>query len=307
MQVVMKFFFTGGTGFIGSILCKALTKEGHEITMLTNPMKSGGPFHKRVTFVEGDPTRPGDWQERVAEHDVVVNLAGASLFQRWNSKVKKEIFDSRVLATTNIVEALKNNKGKAAHLFSASGVGYYGYHGDKILDEDSPPGNSFLARVALEWEAVARKAEKFNIRVILCRFGIVLGGGGGALRKILQLSNLHIGGRWGGGNQWFSWIHERDVVNIFLFLLAHTHIEGPVNFTAPTPVQNKEMAKLLEEIAQRRLVIGTIPAFIFRLVWGEFSNVFLQGQRVFPHKLIESGFSFQFQTLRESLIELTGK
>ncbi|MCX5799614.1 MAG: NAD-dependent epimerase/dehydratase family protein, partial [Proteobacteria bacterium] len=195
----MKFFFTGGTGFIGSILCKALIKEGHEVTMLISPMKSGDPFHKRVTFIEGDPTRPGDWQERVAEHDVVVNLAGASLFQRWNSKVKKEIFDSRVLATTNIVEALKNNNGKAAHLFSASGVGYYGYHGDEILDEDSPPGNSFLARIALEWEAVARKAEKFNIRVILCRFGIVLGGEGGALRKILQLSNLHIGGRWGGG------------------------------------------------------------------------------------------------------------
>ena len=178
----VKIFITGGTGFVGKTLASALIWSGKEVTILTRSAK-GGPTG--IAWVEGDPTQRGGWQERVKGHDVVINLAGASIFSRWTEKTKKTLRESRILTTRHIVEAMEGGKGKA--LFSTSAIGYYGFHGDEDLTEESPPGGDFLALLARDWEAEAREAEKRGCRVVIARFGIVLGEKGGALGQMIPL------------------------------------------------------------------------------------------------------------------------
>lgn len=299
----MKFFFTGGTGFIGNTLVSHLLNEGHEITLLVLPGRKVSNTDRHLTIIEGNPAEPGSWQEDLATHQVIINLAGTPIFQRWNSRVKKAIYDSRILTTRNIVAALGKSNQEGKHLFSASGIGYYGYH-DDLCEEESPPGDSFLARLAVDWEAEALKARTGGTRVVLCRFGIVLGKQGGALKRSIPLFNLHLGGSWGSGEQWFSWIHERDVIDSFLFLLAHREIDGPVNVTAPNPVRNREMVTAFKKALGKKSVIQAIPQPVIQGLLGEFSEVFLKGQRVLPGKLLQHGYHFQFPTLEDSLEDL---
>ena len=183
----MKIFLVGGTGFLGKYLCRVLPGEGHALTALVRPGSNLEGFGKSVSIVTGDPTREGDWQESLAGHDAVINLAGTSIFQRWTKKIKKEILESRVLSTQNIVNALKGVQGRETCLLNASGVGYYGSCGNEIIDELHPPGDTFLASVAQSWESAARMAEEAGIRVVQCRFGIILGRNGGAFRRMLPL------------------------------------------------------------------------------------------------------------------------
>ena len=300
----MKCFFTGGTGFIGTMLVSRLLGEGHEITLLVQPGRKVTNTRHHLTIIEGNPLEPGGWQEHLSRHQLIVNLAGTSLFQRWSSRTKHAIYASRILTTRNIVAALAKSSGEVKHLFSASGIGYYGCRPNEPLNEESPPGDSFLARVAAGWEAEAEKAKLFGVRVVLCRFGIVLGQGGGALKRTIALFKLHLGGRWGSGEQWFSWIHERDVIDSFLFLLAHREIDGPVNFTAPNPVRNRDMARIVGEVLGTKSIIGSVPSSLIRGLLGEFSEVFLKGQKVIPRKLLEQGFRFTFPTLEEGLSHL---
>jgi len=139
---------TGGSGFIGSLLVKKLTENGHEVNILTRKIGPGYILPKGATFIEGDPARPGPWQEKVADYEAVINLAGASLFKRWTKEYKKEIHDSRILTTNNLVDALKGREGQLTHFLSTSAVGYYGFHGDEALYEDDKPGDDFLANLA---------------------------------------------------------------------------------------------------------------------------------------------------------------
>jgi uncharacterized protein (TIGR01777 family) len=175
---------------------------------------------------------------------------------------------------------------------------------DEILHEQSEPGGSFLARVAVDWENEALKAKAFGTRVILCRFGIVLGREGGALKNMLPLFKYWCGGRWGSGRQWFSWIHGWDCARAFLYLLEHSDIEGAVNIAAPNPVTNQEMSYLLRHALRRRTIFPCIPGFLIRVMLGEFSDVFLKGQRVIPEKLLAGGFQFRYPTLEECLSDL---
>jgi uncharacterized protein (TIGR01777 family) len=155
----MRVFMTGGTGFVGSMLSQSLFAKGHRVTLLTRNTKKSRPLPEGVVLVEGDPTVTGAWQEKVTDHEIIINLAGASIFRRWSEKEKRLIRDSRMETTRNLVETLKGDKGKGKTLLSASAVGYYGFHGDEKLYEDAPSGEDFLARVAEEWEAAALKAE----------------------------------------------------------------------------------------------------------------------------------------------------
>jgi uncharacterized protein (TIGR01777 family) len=300
----MKVFIVGGSGFIGRSLIDGLKAQGYWLTVLVRPGKELRRLPSSIDFVTGDPMEPGAWQDVMTEHDVIINLAGATIFRRWSDSVRAEILDSRIITTRRIVEALKNAKGKSMRLFNASGIGYYGHCGDEILDEYAPPGNTFLARVALEWESEARKAEELNVGVVLCRFGIVLGKNGGALRRIAALTRFYLGGAWGSGKQWFSWIHIEDVVKAFLLLLEHRDLEGAVNFTAPQAVRNREMVTTFREVLKKSTLINTIPEALFKLVLGEFSGEFLKGQRVSPCRLLENGFAFQCPTLKEALTDL---
>ncbi|MBW2065471.1 MAG: TIGR01777 family oxidoreductase [Deltaproteobacteria bacterium] len=300
----MKVFITGGTGFVGQTLTRRFSDKGMEVTVLTRRVEGKPPLPQGASYLEGDPRVQGAWQQRVPEHEVVINLAGASIFRRWTESAKEEIRESRIAGTKNLVEALKERKGRDATLLSASAVGYYGFHGDEELDEDSPPGDDFLASVAREWEVAALEARKFYVRVAVLRFGIVLGRQGGALKQMLPLFKWCLGAPLGSGRQWFSWIHEQDLAEIFLYLAQRRDIEGPVNCTSPNPVRNRDFTKALGRALNRPTFMPAVPSLFMRLIYGEFGSILVKGQRVNPERLTGAGFAFRYPEVEDALRNL---
>jgi hypothetical protein len=300
----MKIFMTGGTGFVGTTLTEKLTQEKHQVTILTRAPSESRALPQGAKYVEGDPTEKGVWQESVAEHEVIINLAGASIFSRWSETAKEIIRDSRIYTTQNLVEALAARKEKETLLLSTSAIGYYGLHEDEELIEESPAGDNFLASLAQEWEAEALKAEAYGARVALLRFGIILGKNGGALGQMVPLFNLWLGSPLGSGEQWFSWIHEEDLASIYLHLIGQKDITGAINCTAPNPVRNMDLTRALGEVLGKPTFMPAVPGFMLRMVMGEFGSVLLEGQRVLPKRLLDTGFRFSFPEIEKALQHL---
>jgi uncharacterized protein (TIGR01777 family) len=298
----VKVFMTGGTGFVGAYLSRDLVQAGHTITILSRQAQPQGPGG--IDFLTGDPNQAGAWMAAVPEHDWIINLAGASIFARWSEAYKQEIFESRVRTTRNLVAALAAGNGR--QLFcSTSAVGYYGPRGEEVLTEDSPPDAGFLGELAKAWEAEALKAQDLGVRVVVTRFGIVLGRDGGALGQMTPLFKKFVGGPIGSGNQWFSWIHQADHARAFRFIQENPHLSGPVNLTAPHPVRNRELAKALGRALHRPSFMPA-PEFMLRLALGEFADTLLTGQQVLPKRLLDAGFEFNFPTIEKALADLLG-
>jgi len=300
----MKVFITGGTGFVGSHLTKQLVQKGFHVTVLTRSDSTARLFPESVRLIQGDPSQPGSWQDKLSESAAVINLAGASIFQRWNAKSKRIIRESRIATTRNIVTAIAQRKEDNIDLINASAVGFYGHSGEEPCDENHPPGSDFLASVTREWETEALKAHEYGARVVLCRFGIVLGSKEGAMGKMLPFFRWGMGARLGSGCQWFSWIHQEDISRIFPFVLENKDIRGALNCTAPHPVQNKYFTKALAKAVKRPLVIPLLPGFLLKIALGEFSETLLKGQKVIPKILMGKGFSFQFPDVESALHDL---
>jgi uncharacterized protein (TIGR01777 family) len=301
----MKVLITGGTGFVGKKITSRLVQDRNEVTILTRSLKEPEKISPGISYLEGDPTRKGRWQEAIKGQDVIINLAGASIFSKWTDQQKKLIRESRMNTTRHIVQGMKVQPQKKITLLSTSAVGYYGFHGDEELAEDSPPGNDFLARLAGEWEEEALKAEAQGARVVITRFGIVLGEQGGALSQMIPLFKKFIGGPIGNGRQWFSWIHITDLVEALVFLMQHPEISGPVNLCAPHPVKNKDLAKALGKALHRPSSFPA-PGFMVKWVLGEFGSVILEGQRVIPKRLLDQGFVFRYPDIDQALQEVVG-
>jgi uncharacterized protein len=302
----MKMLITGGTGFVGTHLTSRLIQDGHVVTILTRSLKGARGSLPGISYLEGDPTKKGSWQGAIKNHDAVINLAGASIFSKWTEEHKRAIRESRVNTTQNIVEGIPSRPERPFTLFSTSAVGYYGFCGDEELVEDSPPGNDFLARIAKEWEGEALKARDKGDRVVITRFGIVMGEKGGALSQMIPLFKKFIGGPIGSGRQWFSWIHIKDLAEAFAFLLKHPEISGPINVCSPNPVRNKDLAKAIGKVLHRPSFIPA-PGFMVKLVLGEFGSVILEGQRVIPRRLLENGFVFQYPDIEKALHGILGQ
>jgi len=299
----MKIFVTGGTGFVGRDLVSRLLGEGHAVTVVSRSERASEGLPGGTSIVIGDPTEVGAWQDSVKGQDCIINLAGTSLFSRWTPETKELIRESRISTTRNIVDAIEPARGEDVVLFSTSAVGYYGFHGDEELTEESPPGDDFLARVAVEWENEAQRAAEKGVRVVITRFGIVLGEKGGALGQMMSIFRKYVGGPLGRGKQWFSWIHMGDLVGAFVFLMARPEITGPVNLTSPNPVRNEELAKTIGKAMHRPSFLPT-PGFMLKLVLGEFGSILLEGQRVIPRKLLDSGYVFIYPEIEEALQSL---
>lgn len=299
----MNVLITGGLGFVGTQLSVRLLERGHQVTVLDHSPEPRPYTPREVTYVYADTSVPGAWQQQIAAQHAVINLAGASIFRRWNTKTKKFIHDSRILTTGNVVQALAGESG--ALLCSTSAVGYYGFRGDEELTEESEHGDDFLATVCVDWEREANTAIERGARVVITRFGIVLGKTGGALGQMIPTFRRFVGGPLGSGKQWFSWIHMEDLVNAFLFTLDNPEINGPVNFCSPNPVRNEDLARALGKALSRPSFFRT-PAFLLRLFLGEFGSMVLKGQRVIPAKLIKAGFAFQYPELEGALHEVVG-
>ncbi len=297
----MKVFITGSNGFVGSNLIRNLLQEGHEVTALVRRETRAGAFPGEVSVVVGQSTESGNWQEAVPGHDLLINLAGASIFKRWNAEYKQLLRDSRILTTRNLVDAIAD--GAAVTLLSTSAVGFYGFTGDEELEETSPGGKDFLATLARDWESEARKAEEKGARVVTTRFGVVLGNDGGALDQMVLPFRFFVGGPLGDGRQWFSWIHVHDLCRAALFVASNPEIRGPVNFTAPGPVRNRDLAAAIGRALNRPSFMPA-PGFLISVLMGEFGDIILKGQRVVPRVLLQHGFSFDFPTIEDALANL---
>ena len=298
----MKVFMTGGTGFVGAYLSRELVKQGHEVTILSRREKPPAVQVPGIRLITGDPTQEGSWMGAAPEHQWIINLGGASIFGRWSPAYKQEIYESRIRTTRNLVIALAAGDRRQL-LCSASAVGYYGPRGDEVLTEESPQDSDFLARLGADWEAEALKARELGLRVVITRFGIVLGRGGGALGQMAPMFRRFLGGPLGSGQQWFSWIHQGDLARAFSFISEHPEIHGPVNLTAPNPVRNRDLARALGRVLHRPAWLPA-PEFMIRLAMGELAESLLTGQRVIPKRLLDAGFKFNFPTIEAALKDL---
>jgi uncharacterized protein (TIGR01777 family) len=306
----MRVFITGATGLIGKRLVRRLVERGHEPVVLSRRPAAGDVFGSPVGFVQGDPTQPGPWQDRAADCDAIINLAGEGIFnERWSTEFKARLHDSRVKSTENCVAAITRNPtrpdGTPKVLVNGSAIGYYGPHGDEPLDESSPPGSDFLASICVDWEAATNSAVRAGVRVVLVRTGIVLAREGGPLQKMLTPFKLFVGGPIGSGRQYMAWIHIEDIVGLFIFALDSPTASGPMNGTAPEPRSNKEFSKSLGRTLGRPAFFWT-PGFMLKVALGGASQLVTTGQNVLPKKALEWGYHFKFAKLDAALADVLG-
>lgn len=297
----MKILITGGTGFIGTAITRDLLEKGHNVVATGTFLRTDIVTHDRFRFIQANTAREGPWQAELEDVDGVINLAGRNIMGRWTKRYKKEIYDSRILTTSNVVDALAVHRG--TFLCSASAVGYYGDRGDDILTESEPPGKNYLAQVGQDWEEEALRAEEHGIRTVVMRFGIVLGKGGGALEKMIPAFRMFAGGPLGNGRQWFPWIHLQDVVSACLFVIGNEHLKGTFNFCSPNPVRNRELAKTLGRVLGVPAVMPT-PKLMLRLALGEAATALFDSLRVVPENLLNSGFSFKYPELEDAVRQI---
>lgn len=290
----MKVFVIGGSGFIGSALTRELSGAGHEVVISTRKETA---LQNKLTWTPPDLIPP----DTISKFDAVINLAGENIFsERWTSAKKERIRSSRVDTTKALVESMGASMKRPDVLINASAIGYYGPHGDEDVNERTPPGGDFLAGLCEEWEAAALQANKLGIRVVIPRFGIILGEGGGALSKMLGPFKAFVGGYIGSGKQWMSWVHIDDITGFIRYALENKSVSGPFNVTAPGPVRNREFGSALGKVLGRPAFFP-VPALALKLALGEFGDVLLTGQRVVSGKALKAGYIFKYTDVNDAL------
>jgi uncharacterized protein len=305
----MRVAVTGATGMIGAALVRALKARGDEVTALSRDAERASATLGVAAETWADPKAEQPPLDALRGREGVVHLLGEVIAQRWTDEVKREIRESRVLSTRNLVDALGElDPGERPRvLVSGSGAGWYGHRGDERLDESAPePGDDFLAQLSSDWEAEARRAEELGVRVVLNRTGVVLSESGGALEKMLPFFKAGIGGPVAGGRQYVPWVHVDDVVGATVFALEHDEASGPVNVTAPEPVTNKELSKALGRVL-RRPAFAPVPALAVKTLYGEMAEIVITGQRAVPGQLTELGYVFKQPELEPALRDATGR
>jgi uncharacterized protein len=303
----MRVVVTGATGTIGRTLVSALRERGDDVTALSRDTERARDLLGVDAEEWRDPRAQQPPLEALRGSNGVVNLLGEQIAQRWSDDAKREIRDSRILSTRNLVSALRElpEAERPNVLVSQSAVGWYGFRGDERLDESAPAGDDFLARLSVDWEAEARRAEELGVRVVVSRTGMVLSDSGGALEKMLPFFKAGIGGPVAGGNQYVPWVHLDDVVGAILFELDTEAASGPINLTAPEPATNKEFSKALGRVL-RRPAFAPVPALAVKALYGEMASIVITGQRAVPARLTELGYRFRRPALEAALRDATG-
>jgi len=299
----MKIIVAGGSGLIGRTLIKALSQDGHDVWLLTRrPGEVSLP--QGVQAAGWDGKTPQGWQHLADQADAIINLSGANIGERpWTNERKRVLRTSRTESGAAITTAVEQSAKKPAVVLQIAGVGYYGPHGDEVLDEQAAVGNDFLASVAQDWEDSTRNVTRLGVRHVIMRTGVVLTSKGGVIDPFLLQHRLFAGGPLGSGKQWMSWIHIEDLVNSFRFFLERADATGVFNVAAPEPVTNATFGRTLGKVMHRPYWLP-VPSFALKILLGEMSAIILTGQRVIPQRLLEMGFQFHYPGLRQALEDL---
>ena len=296
----MRVAVTGATGTIGRAVVRELQGRGDEVTALSRDAERARSALGVEAVEWADPKAQPAPAEALRGRDGVVHLLGEPVAQRWTEEAKREIRDSRVLGTRNLVAGLGALDERPGVVVSQSASGWYGDRGDERLEEDAPAGDDFLARVVTEWEAEARAAGELGVRVVTARTGVVLSESGGALDRMLPPFKLGVGGPVAGGRQYVPWVHLDDVAGALAFCLHDERARGPVNLTAPEPVTNRDLSKALGRVL-RRPAVAPVPGLAVRVLYGEMATVVTTGARAVPARLTELGYRFRRPDLEEAL------
>jgi len=277
----MKIAIAGASGFVGSSLSNTFEKKGFEVIKLKRD-----EIQDVITL-----------SHILNGCDVIINLSGANIINRWSDEYKNLLYSSRLGTTKHLIKAISQTTLKPKLFISTSAVGIY--TNKKVhTEEEFEYGDDFLAQLCKEWENEANKAKESNVRTVIFRFGIVLGSNGGALKKMLLPFKLGLGGTIGDGSQAFSFIHIEDLINAYLYTIENESIEGTYNMTAPTPTTNKGLTQALGETLKRPTILP-VPEFVLKLIFSEGAKVLTDGQSATPDKLLKAGFTFKYPTIEE--------
>jgi hypothetical protein len=296
----MRVFVTGASGLIGRALCNELLARGDQVVALSRRRRESADA--ALCWVQGDPSRCGDWTGELEGTDAVVHLAGESITGgRWTRARKRRLVDSRIQSTQRLVEAVVACQRPPATLVCGSASGYYGPRGDELLLESSPPGHDFLAELCVSWEAAAKAAVSHGLRVVSMRFGAVLDRSGGALARMLLPFRLGLGGPLGPAGRWFPWLHHRDATDMLCFALDHP-VSGALNCVATESTTMGDFAKTLGRVCRRPALLP-LPLPVLRLALGEMGEALVAGQRIAPRALVDAGYCFRYPAALAALEE----
>jgi hypothetical protein len=290
---------TGGTGLIGSNLCKLLKSKGHTVSILSrNKTKKPHVYYWNIEERHID-------NEAIINTDYIIHLAGAGIAdKRWTKARKKELVASRVNSTNLLFEKAKELNPNLKGFISASGVGYYGaITSEKIFQENNAPYNDFLSEICILWEKEAAKFNALNIRTVILRTGVVFSNKGGALEKIIKPIKLGVGAALGSGKQYMPWIAISDLCNIYVSAIENTELNGIYNAVAPEHITNKELTKSIAKTLKKPLWLPNVPSLVFKILLGELAVILLEGSRVSAEKIKKAGFNFEFPTIEKYFSE----
>ncbi len=308
-DAVERVVITGATGLIGKRIVQILLEKGSKVVALTrNVEKARKLLGDRVTCVHWDFSQPdeGDWKRYLCEADGVIHLAGTPLFERrWNADFKREIEESRTLGTRQLVDAITRSADKPRVFISASALGYYGADPEQVVDEAAPPADDLLARICVNWENEARKLDAHGVRTVQMRIGIVLSKESGALKELLPLFRIGIGGTMGDPHYYINWIHLEDCARMFTMALRNQEMRGPYNAAGPSPVTNAEFARGIARVLGRPALMR-FPVPVLKIIIGEAGEYASGGPRVQVAKIEDAGYRFFFSDLDRALANELG-
>jgi uncharacterized protein len=300
----MRIAITGATGLIGSALVPFFLREKHQVVQITRPGRSArGPT---TEFIAWSPEQRQLDPHLMEGFDVVIHLAGANVGEPWTVSHKRAILDSRINGTRLLCQTLSKLKQKPAVLLSASAVGFYGNQPeDVLLYEQSPKGQGFLADICYRWEEETAPAHEAGIRVVRMRFGVVLSKRGGALAKMWLPFKMGLGGVLGSGEQMMSWVALDEIPFIIKHMIERSNLDGPVNVVSPYPVSNREFTRTLGQVIHRPVIVR-VPEFAVQFLFGEMGqDLLLEGSRVMPQRLLDTGYLFHFADVKPALEKVT--
>ena len=296
----MDILINGATGFLGRSLVDNLNKDGHSLKVITrNTIKASKVLGNDVDYYQWDSESLELPYEALKSTDAVVNLMGESVGGIWLPSKKSSIYQSRLIGTKKLVQAINKLESGPSILISASAVGYYGNRGDETLNENSEPGTSFLSEVCKDWESQANSATQSGARVVTLRLAPILGPDGGFLIQQLPLAKLGLLGPLGTGKQWWPWVHIDDTINIIKHVLSNP-TTGPINVVSPNPINQIDFSKALAGFYNRPAILPA-PAFALKLLLGGFSDELLFSRKVIPQKALDSGFKFKFVDINKAI------